>query len=253
MNDDLLDGVQAMPRRTMTLFFLADVSGSMRGSKIGAVNDAIRNVLPIVNDINDSNADAEIKVAALTFSNGCDWVTPEPKIAADFEWIDQTAAGGTDLGAACAELASKLSQSHGFMKSGSGSFAPVLMLLSDGGPTDDFERGLAQLKQNNWYKVATRVAIAIGEDADLEVLAKFTGNIETVIQVHDVESLKRVIKCVAVRSSQVNSKSSSSAAGAGAPETKQEEVAQVIAQELQGVPNVQIGQEAANVSMDDNW
>ena len=29
----LLDDVQAVPRRTMTLFLLADVSGSMRGSK----------------------------------------------------------------------------------------------------------------------------------------------------------------------------------------------------------------------------
>jgi uncharacterized protein YegL len=249
----LLDDVQAVPRRTMTLFLLADVSGSMRGSKIGAVNDAIRNVLPIVNDINDSNADAEIKVAALTFSNGCDWVTPEPKIAADFEWTDQTANGGTDLGAACSELASKLSQSHGFMKSGSGSFAPVLILLSDGGPTDDFERGLSQLKQNNWYKAAIKIAIAIGDDADLEVLAKFTGNIEMVIQVHDVESLKKVIKCVVVTSSQVGSKSSSSSAGADAPETKQEEVGQAIAQQLQGESNVQIGQEAANVTMDDNW
>ena len=243
----LLDDVQAVPRRTMTLFLLADVSGSMRGSKIGAVNDAIRNVLPIVNDINDSNADAEIKVAALTFSNGCDWVTPEPKIAADFEWTDQTANGGTDLGAACSELASKLSQSHGFMKSGSGSFAPVLILLSDGGPTDDFERGLSQLKQNNWYKAAIKIAIAIGDDA------KFTGNIEMVIQVHDVESLKKVIKCVVVTSSQVGSKSSSSSVGADAPETKQEEVGQAIAQQLQGESNVQIGQEAANVTMDDNW
>lgn len=248
----VLDDVQAVPRRTMTLFLLADVSGSMRGSKIGAVNDAIRNVLPIVNDINDSNADAEIKIAALTFSNGCSWVD-EPKIAADFEWVDQTAAGGTDLGAACSELASKLSQSHGFMKSGSGSFAPVLILLSDGGPTDDFEHGLANLKQNNWYKAAIKIAIAIGDDADLEVLAKFTGNIEMVIQVHDVASLKKVIKCVVVTSSQVGSKSSSSSAGAGAPETKQEEVGQAIAQQLQGESNVQIGQEAANVTMDDNW
>ena len=249
----LLDDVQAVPRRTMTLFLLADVSGSMRGSKIGAVNDAIRNVLPIVTDINDNNADAEIKIAAMTFSNGCSWLYSEPKIAADFEWTDQTAGGGTDLGAACAELADKLSQSHGFMKSGSGSFAPVLILLSDGGPTDDFERGLEKLKGNNWYKAAIKVAIAIGDDADLEVLAKFTGNIEMVIQVHDVESLKKVIKCVVVTSSQVGSRSSSASIKDGEPETKQDEAGQAIAQQLQGDPNVQIGQEAANVSVDDNW
>ncbi|MBQ7530275.1 MAG: hypothetical protein IJT12_01035 [Paludibacteraceae bacterium] len=248
----LLD-VEAVPRRTMTLFLLADVSGSMRGSKIGAVNDAIRNVLPIVNDINDSNADAEIKIAAMTFSSGCNWVYNEPKIAADFDWPDQTAGGVTDLGEACVELANKLSKSHGFMTSGSGSFAPVLILLSDGGPTDDFNGGLDKLKQNNWYKAAIKVAIAIGDDADLEVLAKFTGNIESVIQVHDVESLKKVIRCVVVTSSQVGSKSSSTTAGGAEPATKQDETNKAIAQQLQGADNVQIGTEAANVSMDDNW
>ena len=53
----------------MHLFFMVDTSGSMRGAKIGAVNDAIRNVLPIVREISDYNADAEIKIAALNFSN----------------------------------------------------------------------------------------------------------------------------------------------------------------------------------------
>ena len=34
----LLDEQVSVPRRTMTLFFLIDTSGSMEGSKIGAVN-----------------------------------------------------------------------------------------------------------------------------------------------------------------------------------------------------------------------
>lgn len=66
----LLDDVVSVPRRTMTLFFLIDTSGSMMGNKIGAVNDAVVNVLPMLDDISKSNPDAEIKVAALEFSNG---------------------------------------------------------------------------------------------------------------------------------------------------------------------------------------
>ena len=50
------------PRRQMTLFFLIDKSGSMGGSKIGSVNDAIENVLPMIGEISDENTDAEIKV-----------------------------------------------------------------------------------------------------------------------------------------------------------------------------------------------
>jgi uncharacterized protein YegL len=249
----LLDNIVATPRRTMTLFFLADTSGSMYGGKIGAVNDAIRNVLPIVSEISEDNPDAEIKIAALTFSNGCEWIYPEPRLAADFEWEDQTAGGGTDLGDACCELASKLSQSHGFMKSGSGSYAPVLILLSDGGPTDDFDAGMEKLKNNNWYKSAIKVAIAIGDDADVDVLAKFTGNIERVIKVHDIESLKKVIRVVVVTSSQVGSKSTSATVN-GAVQTKADEAMQAIKEQVEPEQNIQVGVDAANVDMsDEDW
>ena len=44
----LLDETVSVPRRTMTLFFLIDTSGSMEGNKIGAVNDAVVNVLPML-------------------------------------------------------------------------------------------------------------------------------------------------------------------------------------------------------------
>ena len=161
----LLDDVVSVPRRTMTLFFLIDTSGSMMGNKIGAVNDAVVNVLPMLDEISQSNPDAEIKVAALEFSNGTNWLYDEPKLASDFIWQDVQASGLTSLGAACAELNSKLSRS-GFMKAASGSFAPAIILLSDGGPTDDFQGGLNKLKMNNWFKAAIKIAIAIGADAD---------------------------------------------------------------------------------------
>ena len=127
--NDLLNEVESVPRKTMTLFFMIDTSGSMAGNKIGAVNDAIVNVLPMLNDISDSNADAEIKVAALEFSSGCQWLYSEPKLANEFIWQDVTASGLTSLGCACSELASKLSR-NGYMKSASGSYAPAIILLS---------------------------------------------------------------------------------------------------------------------------
>ena len=204
----LLDETVSVPRRTMTLFFLIDTSGSMEGNKIGAVNDAVVNVLPMLNDISETNPDAEIKVAALEFSSGVNWLYDEPKLAKDFIWQDVTAGGLTSLGGACAELASKLSRNGGFMQSASGSFAPAIILLSDGGPTDNFEVGLAKLKANNWFKSAIKIAIAIGDDADKDVLKDFTGNSEAVIPVHNIDALKQIIRVVAVTSSQIGSKSS---------------------------------------------
>ena len=204
----LLDETVSVPRRTMTLFFLIDTSGSMEGNKIGAVNDAVVNVLPMLNDISETNPDAEIKVAALEFSSGVNWLYDEPKLAKDFIWQDVTAGGLTSLGGACAELATKLSRNGGFMQSASGSFAPAIILLSDGGPTDNYEAGLAKLQTNNWFKSAIKIAIAIGDDADKDVLKQFTGNSEAVITVHNIDALKQIIRVVAVTSSQIGSKSS---------------------------------------------
>lgn len=194
-------------RRTMTLFFIIDVSGSMYGEKIGAVNTAIREVLPEIKSISAENADAEIKIAVLSFSNGTQWLS-NPVSAEGFIWNNVSAGGGTDMGCAYTELNSKLSRSA-FMGETSGCYAPVLFLMSDGAPTDDYKAGLAKLQENKWYKAAIKVALAIGSDADTGVLAEFTGNSELVLTVHTPEMLKKVIRFVSVTSSKIGSKSSS--------------------------------------------
>ena len=247
----LLDETVSVPRRTMTLFFLIDTSGSMEGNKIGAVNDAVVNVLPMLNDISETNPDAEIKVAALEFSNGVNWLYDEPKLAKDFIWQDVATSGLTSLGAACSELASKLSRSGGFMQSASGSFAPAIILLSDGGPTDDYNTGLAKLKANNWFKSAIKIAIAIGDDADKDVLKDFTGSSEAVITVHNIDALKQIIRVVAVTSSQIGSKSST------AGETiKQEQVVKDIQDATQNIDGAESSDSTSTVDSSqyiDDW
>ncbi|MFM2080056.1 MAG: hypothetical protein RLZZ219_738, partial [Cyanobacteriota bacterium] len=52
---------------------------------------------------------------------------------------------------------------------------PVLVLISDGQPTDDFDTGLARLMRQPWAQKSVRLAIALGHDADLEVLQQFIG------------------------------------------------------------------------------
>ena len=69
-------------------------------------------------------------------------------------------------------------------------------------------QGFKKLKDNNWFKAAIKIAIAIGDDADKDVLKDFTGSSEAVITVHNIEALKQIIRVVAVTSSQIGSKSS---------------------------------------------
>lgn len=243
----LLDEVVSVPRRTMVLFFVIDTSGSMMGNKIGAVNDAVVNVLPMLEEISATNPDAEIKVAALEFSSGTSWLYSEPKLASEFVWQDVTASGLTAFGEACSELSSKLSRS-GFMKSASGSFAPAIILLSDGAPTDNYENGLAKLKGNNWFKAAIKIAIAIGDDADQNVLKEFTGNSEAVFTVHNIDALKQIIRVVAVTSSQIGSKSSTAG-----ETTKQEQVVDEIKDAVDSIDGAEVATAVDSSSYKDDW
>jgi len=224
----VLEETTGVARRTMVLFFLIDKSGSMVGNKIGAVNDAIVNVLPMVKEIADNNADAEIKVAVLEFSSGVNWLYDEPKLLDDFIWQDVQASGLTSLGEACKELESKLHKHAGYMSSGSGSYAPVVILLSDGEPTDDFEGGLRKLKGNSWFKHAIKLAIAIGNDASQEKLADFTGTSEAVFTVHNIEQLRQMIRLAVITSSMVGSQSAPVDAGSD----KQKQTTDIIREQL---------------------
>ncbi|MDR2313870.1 MAG: VWA domain-containing protein [Spirochaetaceae bacterium] len=205
MSDGMYDNVEGIIRRQMVLFFLIDTSGSMEGTKIGAVNTAIREVVPELQDI--GGADIDLKIAVLEFSIGCRWQNPAgPVSVEDFFWTNLSAEGGTDMGAAFRELNDKLSR-NSFLKAPSASVAPVILLLSDGQPGDDYQNALGALKNNNWFKSAVKVAIAIGNDAEQDVLAEFTGTSETVIVSHTPEVLRKMIRTVSITSSQIGSRS----------------------------------------------
>lgn len=247
-------------RRVLNLFLLVDTSGSMCGEKIAAVNDAIRNTVPILEDIDNSNADAELRISVLTFNSSCKWLQNTPVSLSDFEWQDVHAGGWTAMGEACSNLNRKMSRKHGFLNSPSGSYAPVVIMLSDGAPTDDFEKGINELYSNNWFKHSTRIAIAIGNDACVDNLKTFTGNLELVLRVHNIEALKAAIKVAVVTSSQIASQSSSvqsmSLSGQlNAPNpmvlpSKQQLIATAISEETMGVSGLEIGDEALISNMD---
>ena len=205
----ILEQSAPAPRKVMTLFYLVDTSGSMAGEKLGSVNSAMEEA--IVDDlpsISSANDDAEIKVAIMQFSNGCSWITPPsgPLGIGDIIWSDLQPEGMTSMGAAFTELDSKLSRTA-FLASQTGAYAPVIILISDGEPTDEWAPALDNLRKNNWFKHAIKIAIAIGDDADKNVLASFTGNQETVVSVNDKHTLKMLIRKVSVRASEFQSHS----------------------------------------------
>lgn len=202
-DDDPLNAV-GVSKRSLVMFFLIDRSSSMKGLKMGELNTAMDELIPEIRKIGE--ADTEVKIAVLTFSDGCAWMYSEPISVEDFTWTPLKANGVTDMGQAFTELAGKLSRST-FLNSPSMSFAPVIFLLTDGFPTDDYKLGLKYLEANSWYKYALKVALGIGEEANDDMLAEFTGSRETVVHAYSGLQLAQLIKRVAVTSSQIGSKS----------------------------------------------
>lgn len=204
--DNLNEGLPELKRKVLTMFFLVDASGSMTGNPIGMLNAGIEESLPTIRDLSDKNDDCEIKIAVLQFSTGCQWLTPEgePQSVSDYKWHDITAGGMTEFGEALKELNSKMSR-NALFKNDAGNKEAVIILITDGEPTDEWQKPLEDLKQNAWFKHAIKIALNI--NSNIDVLEKFTGNRECIIDIHNQEALKKLIKIVSVTSSRVGSTS----------------------------------------------
>ncbi|MEI7839882.1 MAG: VWA domain-containing protein [Methylococcaceae bacterium] len=179
--------------RPLHFIWIADCSYSMEGNKIQGLNHAIREAIPAMQNVAADNVNAEVLVRAVKFSNGAKWHVAEATPVEDFKWQDLHVDGMTDMGAAFRLVADQLKMPPMTERG----LPPVLVLISDGQPTDDFESGLKELMALPWGKKAVRIGIAIGEDADMEVLQQFIGNKELQpLHAHNAEQLVNYIRWV---------------------------------------------------------
>lgn len=163
-----------LARRPLHFIWIADCSGSMSGEKISILNQAIRTTIPHMREVAANNPHAEVLVRAVSFSDGARWHITQSTEIEKFEWQDLHALGHTDMGKAFQLVAEQMR----IPPMSERALPPVLVLLSDGQPTDDYEYGLRQLLDLPWGKKAVRLAIAIGRDADSGPLQKFIGHPE---------------------------------------------------------------------------
>ncbi len=199
--------------RPLHFIWICDCSGSMSGEKIEQLNFAIEEAIPHMRNVADENPNAEVLVRALKFSDGAQWHVATATPVANFTWKKLHAGGLTDMGKALRLTAEQL---HTAVMPERG-LPPVLVLISDGQPTDDFRGGLDALMELPWGKKAVRIGIAIGEDADLDVLQQFIGQPEIKpLLAHNPDQLVKYIKWVSTAVLQAASAPNSQAQNAAA-------------------------------------
>lgn len=182
----------AIASRPLHFIWLCDCSGSMVSQgKIQSLNAAIKETIPMLQQTAADNPNAQVLVRAIKFSDGAEWHIPTPTPVDQFRWTDLRAGGVTDLGMALEMVAEQLQVPPMSERA----LPPVLVLISDGQPTDDFGSGLKALMAQPWGQKAVRVAIAVGQDANPEVLQKFIGPSELrVLQANNPDQLVNQIR-----------------------------------------------------------
>ncbi|WP_329128083.1 vWA domain-containing protein [Streptomyces sp. NBC_01465] len=179
-----------MANRPVHFIWLLDCSYSMQGEKIGQLNYAIREAIPEMRSVAHDNPAAQLLLRTLTFSSVARWHHKDPVPVDDFTWQDVQVDGMTNLGEALQTVSRELQTPPMPQRA----LKPVLALVSDGVPTDDWRAGLKAIDATPWGKKAVRVAIAIGADADRSVLQEFLGNPE--LQPLDANSPKQLAAAI---------------------------------------------------------
>lgn len=156
-------------RRQLHVILALDCSGSMRGDRIASLNYALRMALPELRNVADDNPEIDVRVRVLRFASDASWITSDAVPVRDFVWTDLVADGETHLGDALSLIASVL----GNDAMPGRQLPPVVVIASDGYPTDDFEAGFKAFFAADHAGSAIRLAIAIGSDADTDILQQF--------------------------------------------------------------------------------
>ena len=161
----------AQPKRVLPLILLADTSSSMR-EWMGELNTAIRDMLGTLKE--QESLKAEIHISFITFGNGGANLHTALTPVSNIEFNNFTEGGMTPLGGAL-RIAKEMVENREIIPSKS--YAPIILLLSDGGPNDDgWEDEMHRFINDGRSKKCMRMSLGIGRDYDYDVLKRFSSS-----------------------------------------------------------------------------
>lgn len=170
----LLDAYEPVAARTLPVVLLVDTSGSMReDDKIDVLNDSVTEMIEELTEVDAGHG--FITLSLIAFGGDAASLVTNNEPIAQVEYASLKANGRTPMGDALRIARELIEDREAFP---SRAFRPTLALVSDGIPTDpSWEPELEQLVQSERGEKATRFALAIGADADRDLLARFSGGV----------------------------------------------------------------------------
>lgn len=187
--------------KPLPVVLMLDVSGSMYGSKIANLNQAVEEMLQSFSaqDMREN----EIRVSVITFGSQVRLHMPFTKADA-IQWTPLSADGGTPLGTALRMAKDMIEDKE---QVPSRAYRPTVILVSDGRPGDNWKTPLEDFISSGRSSKCDRMALAIGRDADEGVLGKFVeGTTNPLFHAENAAKLKEFFKFVTM-SVEVRSKS----------------------------------------------
>lgn len=169
---DLFPETDAGSQRRMPVYLLLDTSGSMSGDPIVAVNQGV-NLL--YNELMDQAEAYELVwISVITFDSSARQLMPLTEIG-KFTPPSLSAGGGTAMGEAFKVLSNALeTEIKARSADVKGDYKPLVFLLTDGEPTDDYKEGLRILKSRISRKPANIIALGCGNHVNESTLKEIT-------------------------------------------------------------------------------
>jgi uncharacterized protein YegL len=141
----------------------------MYGEPIEAVKNGVQVLVSTLRS--DPYALETAYLSIITFDSSAQQVSPLTELAA-FQQPNIQASGCTALGEALTLLSQKADQEvTKTTVEQKGDWKPLVFIMTDGEPTDDLNKGLAEFKKRKWGMV---VACAAGSGANTDTLKKIT-------------------------------------------------------------------------------